>query len=148
MLGERVWRREVIESTGRAAIAALILAVLGPGAFGADEEAQLYAAAIRHVARAAGCTKKAPCCFSIAGKVPGQELAKLLSSATLRPIRESPGCDEMTLDARRVSGSDSRYERVEVAAGLGGSSLSGCTYALRRASKGFEVVPTETACSF
>ena len=138
----------MIEFTRTTAIAVLIVAGLGGGARGGDEETQLYAAAIRHVARATGCTKKAPCCFSVEGKVPSQELAKLLSSATVKPIQESAACVEMTLDARRVSGPDSRYEHVAVTAGVGGSSLSGCTYALRRTSKRVEVVPSETACSF
>jgi hypothetical protein len=138
----------VIETTARTALAVLILAGLGGSARGAEEETEIYAAAIRYVARATGCTKKAPCCFSVAGKVPSQELAKLLSATAVKPTRESAACVEMTLDARRVSGADSRYQYVEVAAGVGSSSLSGCTYALRRKSKGFDVVPSETACSF
>ncbi len=131
-----------------AAFAVLVLAGLGARAGGADDETQLYAAAIKHVARASGCTKKAPCCFSVAGKVPSPEVAKAVSSAVVKPIQESAGCVEVVLDARRVASADSKYERVEVSAGLGGSSLSGCTYALRATRKGWEVAPSQTMCSF
>jgi hypothetical protein len=136
----------MIGLTRKTAAAAVLVAGLCTVAGGADDETQLYAAAIRHVAKATGCTKKAPCCFSVAGKVPNQELAKLLSSAAVKPIQESVACSEMTLDAQHVPTSASTYERVLVAAGLGGSSLNGCTYALQRTRKGWEVVPSQTAC--
>jgi hypothetical protein len=136
----------VIVARGRAVVMVLLLGGVSLGAGGSGDEAGLYAAAIRHVAKAAGCTKNAPCCFSVAGKVPSAEMAKAVSSAVVKPVPESGVCAEMTLVARRLPSSDSELERIEVAAGVGGSLLSGCTYALRLTRKGWEVVPSETAC--
>jgi len=128
---------------------AMGLAVAASGKAGAVDEAtpELYAAAIRHAARAARCTAKSPCCFSVDGRAPSRRLVTLLSSRSLKSIRESGACVELTLDARRLSGGKGTYELVNVASGPEGAyPLAACTYSLRRTPKGWKVEPSETVC--
>ncbi len=113
-----------------------------------SRELQVYAAAIRYLARVAECTAKDPCCFSIAGKVPDRELIRKLASPALRPTTPQ-GCAEPTINAVRVPGvAEAGYEAVQIDSGPGGGlvRIPSCTYYLRRTAQGWRVVPAKTLC--
>jgi hypothetical protein len=130
------------------AVGTIVLFLAAPSYPDDAEDESILEATLRHAAREARCTPKAPCCFSVNGGPPSRGLASRLASASLKAVRQSRTCDELTLKARRLGRGERNYEMVDVAFGPHDSSinLTSCTYSLRLSGGQWKIVPSETIC--